>query len=145
MRLAGGMQECKAAEHAIPTQGPSHSAPENDTCTMPTLPNAVSPAPVVLDMAQGGRLLGASAVNHKDQSCAASAPDDGAWLAAPLAECGSDQMQSETSTAGGGMCVLTTVCNCVRLALRKQRSAAPRRADGYVQGAAAVGDDNFGQ
>ena len=105
VRLAGGMQECKAAEHAIPTQVLSHSASENGTCTMPTKPNAVSPAPVVLDMAQGGRPFGASAVSRKDQSSAASAPDDDAWLVAPLAERGCDQMQSETFMAGGGMCV----------------------------------------
>ena len=105
VRSASGMQECKAAEHAIPAQVPSHRASQNGTSTMPTKPKAVSPAPDVLDMAQGGRPLGASAVCHEDQSCAASAPDDNACLAAPLAERGSDQMQSETSTAGGGMCV----------------------------------------
>ena len=88
--------------------------------------------------------VGASAASHKDRSSAVSAPDEDTCLAAPQAECGCDQMQSETSTAGGGMCVLTIVRNCVGLALRRQRSAAPRRADGYVQGAAAVGDDRFG-
>merc|ERR1711940_499966 len=143
--LADGMQECKVTIRGIPAQVLSHRASPNGTSTMPTKPKAVFPAPVVLDMAHGGRPLGTSAVGHNDQSCAAPAPDDSACLAAPLAERGSDQMQSETSTAGGGMCVLTIVCNCVRLALRRQRSAAPRRADGYVQGAAAVGDDHFEQ
>ena len=105
MRLAGGMQERKAAEHAIPTQVLSYSTSENSTCSMTALAIAVSPAPVVLDKAQGWRLLGASVVCHKDQSRAASAPDGGAWLAAPRAERGGDQMLSETSTAGRGMCV----------------------------------------
>ena len=105
VRLPGGMQECKAAEHAIPAQVMSHRASENGRSTMPTKPNAVFPAPVVLDMTHGGRPLGASAVGHNDQSCAAPSPNDSACLAAPLAERGSDQMQSETSTAGGGMCV----------------------------------------
>ena len=144
MRLVGGILESKATEPAGPTLVLSHSASENGTCTMPPLPNPVSPAPVVLDFVQGGPLRGASAVYHKDQSCTAAAPDDGVWLAAPLAGRGSDPMQAETFTGGDGMCVLTSMRNCVRLALRRQRSAAPRRADCYVQGAAAVGDDRFG-
>ena len=105
MRLADGVQERKAIRHGIPAHVLPHRAPQNGTSTMQTKPNVVLSAPVVLDMAHGGRPLGASAVSRKDQSSAASAPDDDAWLAAPLAERGSDQMQSETSTAGGGMCV----------------------------------------
>ena len=136
--LADGMQECKVTIRGIPAQVLSHRASPNGTSTMPTKPKAVFPAPVVLDMAHGGRPLGASAVGHNDQSCAAPAPNDSACLAAPLAERGSDQMQSETSTAGCGMCVLTVVRNCVRLALERLRSAASTRADVYVQGSADV-------
>ena len=57
VRSASGMQECKAAEHAIPAQVLSHRASENGTSTMPTKHNAVFPVPVVLDIAQGGRPL----------------------------------------------------------------------------------------
>ena len=117
MRLVGGILESKATEAAGPTLVLSHSASEDGTCTMPPLPNPISPAPAVLDFVQGGPLLGASAVCHKDQSCTAAAPDDGARLTAPLAERGSDPMQADASTGGDGMCVLTSVRNCVRLAL----------------------------
>ena len=57
VRLACGMEECNAAEHATPVQGLSHRAPENGTSTVPTKHSAVFPVPVELEIAQGGRPL----------------------------------------------------------------------------------------
>ena len=57
MRLAGGMEECNAAERAIPAQVLSHNGSENGTSTMPTKHDAVFPVPVELEIAQGGRPL----------------------------------------------------------------------------------------
>ena len=55
--LGVGMQECKAAAPVIPAQVLSHRASDNRGSAMPAERRAAFPAPVVLDMAQGGRPL----------------------------------------------------------------------------------------
>ena len=144
MRLADGVQERKAIRHGVPAHGLPHRAPQNGTSTMQTKPKVVFSAPVVPDMTHGGQPLRASAVSHKDLSCAASAPDDRACLTAPQAERGCDQMPPATSTASCGMCMSPAVRNCVHLALEGQRFPALTRADVYVHGVAAVTGDHFG-
>ena len=57
VRSACGMEECNAAERAIPAQVLSHNGSENGTSTMPTKHDAVFPVPVELEIAQGGRPL----------------------------------------------------------------------------------------
>ena len=56
-RLAVGVQECLAAAPEIPAQVLAHRASDNGTSAMPTNHRVVFPAPVVLDIAQGGRPL----------------------------------------------------------------------------------------
>ena len=126
VRSAGEVREREAIRHGVTAHGLPHRAPQNGTSTMQTKPKVVFSAPVVLDMTHGGRPLGASAVSHKDLSCAASAPDDSACLAAPQAERGCDQMPPATSTASCGMCMSPAVRNCVHLALEGSASRHQR-------------------